>query len=377
MAYFSFIFKYLQSRPESGKLRRQFTKTRIEPPFKKVYSSSMSNRVKIGINGFGRIGRKVARLALQSDDVEIVGINDLGDVNTLAHLLKYDSVHGIFDADIRVDGQHLIANGKKIACSAERDPASLAWKNLGADVIHECTGIFRDPEGAGKHIQAGAKKVLISAPAKNPDITICMGVNQESYQAGQHHIISNASCTTNCLAPMAKVLDDYFGIERGSMLTVHSYTNDQRILDLPHSDLRRARAAAQSMIPTSTGAAKAVGLVLPHLQGKLDGYAIRVPTPNVSVVDLTVELGKSTTAEEINQALEKESNGVLKGVLGVSHEPLVSCDFNGNLNSSTVDLELTKVTGGNFAKVVSWYDNESGFSARMLDLTRHLAKSGW
>jgi len=326
--------------------------------------------IKFAINGFGRIGRKVARLALQSKNFQIVGINDLGDVHTLAHLLKYDSVHGTLPMNVHVDGKNLIVGPHRIPCFSEKDPTKLPWKSLEAHTIHECTGIFKDHKAGSLHLQAGAKKVIISAPAKDPDITICMGVNQNAYDPQKHNILSNASCTTNCLAPLVKVLDDHFGIVRGTMLTVHSYTNDQRILDLPHSDLRRARAAALSMIPTTTGAAKAVGLVIPHLNGKLDGYAIRVPTPNVSVVDFTGELKKSTTKEEINSAFEKASQNELKDILSYQIDPLVSCDFNGALYSSNIDSELTNVIEGNMVKVVSWYDNESGFSKRMLDLTQ-------
>jgi glyceraldehyde 3-phosphate dehydrogenase len=337
----------------------------------------MNTPIRIGINGFGRIGRKIARLALENEKIEVAGINDLGDVKQLAHLMKYDSVHGNLKEDVWVDGNDLMIGDKKIRCFSERDPSKLPWGEVGAQVIHECTGIFRDPGGAGKHIQGGAKKVIISAPAIDPDITICMGVNHESYEAGKHHIISNASCTTNCLAPVVKILDDHYGFVRGTMLTVHSYTNDQRLLDLPHSDLRRARAAAVNQIPTTTGAAKAVGLVLPHLKGKLDGLAIRVPTPNVSLIDLTCELKEKTSVEEINAAFKNASETQMKNVLGFSQLPLVSSDFNGSLMSSTVDAELTNVMEGNFVKVISWYDNESGFSARMLDLTLWMGKSGF
>ncbi len=336
----------------------------------------MSAPTRIGINGFGRIGRKVFRLSLQNDNVEVVGINDLGNIQTLAHLLKYDSVHGNLQASIQVDGQNLIVDGKKVRVFSEKDPAALGWDSVATQVVHECTGIFKDKEKVAKHMRPGVKKVIISAPATDPDLTICMGVNEAAYQPSQHHILSNASCTTNCLAPLAKVLDDHWGIVRGSMTTIHSYTNDQNILDLPHSDLRRARAAALSMIPTSTGAAKAVGLVLPHLKGKLDGYSVRVPTPNVSLVDFVCETKKPTSAKEINDAYTKASTSELKGILAVSDEPLVSCDYNGNVSSSTVDMELTKVMDGNFVKVVAWYDNESGFSQRMLDLTLFLAKKG-
>lgn len=336
----------------------------------------MSAPVKIGINGFGRIGRKIARLALNNDNVEIVGINDLGDVNTLAHLLKYDSVHGTLPRDVRVEGEYLLVGDRKMRCFKEKDPSKLPWGQNGAQIVHECTGIFRDKESASMHLKDGARKVIISAPAKNEDITICMGVNQDQYDPSRHDIISNASCTTNCLAPLVKVLDDKWGVVRGTMVTVHSYTNDQRILDLPHKDLRRARAAAVNMIPTSTGAAAAVGLVLPHLKGKLDGFAIRVPTPNVSLVDFTCELNGSTSKEDINKAFREAAEGPLKGILGVCDEPLVSSDFNGNTMSSTVDSENTMVMEGNFVKAVSWYDNESGFSNRMIDLSKLIAEKG-
>lgn len=330
--------------------------------------------IKIAINGFGRIGRKIARLAFENDNVEIVGINDLGSPETSAHLLKYDSVHGTLKDDVSISGDMLIVGNRKIKIIAEKDPTKLPWGKLGASFVHESTGVFTKREQAAAHLTAGAKKVIISAPSENPDHTLCMGVNEKTYDPAKHDVVSNASCTTNCLAPLVKVLDDQFGVVRGTMLTVHSYTNDQRILDLPHKDLRRARAAALSMIPTSTGAAKAVGLVLPHLKGKLDGLSIRVPTPNVSVVDFTGELKKQTSKEEINAALKKAAEGELKGILQLSTQPLVSTDFNGSLFSSSIDAELTNVLGGNFAKVVSWYDNESGFSQRMIDLTLFMAK---
>lgn len=336
----------------------------------------MAQPIKIGINGFGRIGRKIARLALSIDGVEIVGINDLSKPETMAHLFKYDSVHGTLNEDVRVEGNCLVVGRHKIRMTAEKDPAALGWGSIGADFVHECTGAFTDKEKAQIHLKAGAKKVVISAPSKDPDITLCMGVNQDAYDPAKHTVVSNASCTTNCLAPLVKVLDDTFGVVRGTMLTIHSYTNDQQILDLPHKDLRRARAAALSQIPTTTGAAKAVGLVLPHLKGKIDGLSIRVPTPNVSMVDFTGELKKNTTKEEINAAFEKASKGAMKGILGYSTAPLVSHDYNGNLDSSTIDAELTSVVEGNFIKVLSWYDNESGFSQRMLDLTVHMARKG-
>jgi glyceraldehyde 3-phosphate dehydrogenase len=336
----------------------------------------MPQPIKVGINGFGRIGRKVARLALAREDIEIVGINDLSKPETMAHLFKYDSVHGTLEQDVRLEGNTLFIGPHKIKISAEKDPTALPWGQWGAEFVHECTGIFTDREKAALHLKGGAKKVVISAPSKDPDITLCMGVNHEQYDPSKHTVVSNASCTTNCLAPLVKVLDDHFGVIRGTMMTIHSYTNDQQLLDLPHKDLRRARAAAMSMIPTTTGAAKAVGLVLPHLKGKLDGLSIRVPTPNVSVVDFTGELKKPTTREAINDAFKKVAQGAMKGFLSVSEAPLVSADYNGNLMSSTIDLELTSVIDGNFVKVVSWYDNESGFSARMLDLTAHMARKG-
>ena len=310
------------------------------------------------------------------DGVEIVGINYLSKPETMAHLFKYDSVHGTLNEDVRVEGNTLVVGRHKIRMTAEKDPTALGWGAVGADFVHECTGIFTDKEKALLHLKAGAKKIVISAPSKDPDITLCMGVNEGSYDPAKHTVVSNASCTTNCLAPLVKVLDDSFGIVRGTMLTVHSYTNDQQILDLPHKDLRRARAAALSQIPTTTGAAKAVGLVLPHLKGKIDGLAIRVPTPNVSLVDFTGELKKSATRDEINAAFEKASKGSMKGILGYSTLPLVSHDFNGCLSSSTIDAELTTVVEGNLIKVISWYDNESGFSQRMLDLTVHMSRKG-
>lgn len=327
-------------------------------------------QIKVGLNGFGRIGRKVVRLALENSDIDIVGINDLGSIETAAHLLKYDSVHGIYPQDVRVEGSNIIVDSKKIKYFSEKDPAKLPWGDLGATYVHECTGIFTDREKAALHMNGGAKKVVISGPSKDADATFCMGVNNELYDASKHHIVSNASCTTNCLAPVVKVIDSTFGLVRGTMMTVHSYTNDQRILDLPHKDLRRARAAALSMIPTSTGAAKAIGLVLPHLKGKLDGLSMRVPTPNVSVVDLTCEVSKSTTKEEVNAVLKRASENELKGILAYVTDELVSTDFNGNLYSSSVDSQLTMVMNGTMLKVIAWYDNESGFSQRMLDLTK-------
>ncbi|MEH6992600.1 type I glyceraldehyde-3-phosphate dehydrogenase [Neobacillus drentensis] len=332
--------------------------------------------VKVGINGFGRIGRNVLRAALNNSNVEIVAINDLTDANMLAHLLKYDTVHGTLQADVKVDGEYLIVGGKKVKVLAERDPAQLGWGELGVEVVVESTGRFTKREDAAKHLEAGAKKVIISAPADNEDITIVMGVNEDKYDAANHHVLSNASCTTNCLAPFAKVLNDNFGIKRGMMTTVHSYTNDQQILDLPHKDYRRARAAAENMIPTSTGAAKAVSLVLPELKGKLNGMAMRVPTPNVSIVDLVAELDKNVTAEEINAAFRTAAEGPLKGILAYSELPLVSSDYNGSSASSTIDALSTMVLEGNMVKVLSWYDNEVGYSSRVVDLIGYIGQKG-
>jgi len=322
--------------------------------------------VKVGINGFGRIGRLVLRAARKSS-LEIVGINDITDAATLAHLLKYDSIHRKFDGEVGYDSKSIIIDGKKIPVSAERDPAKLPWKALGVDIVAESTGLFRKRDDAGKHISAGAKKVLISAPAKDPDGTFVLGVNDKDYDKGKHDIISIGSCTTNCLAPVTKVLLDSFGIEQGFMTTIHSYTNDQRILDLPHKDLRRARAAAMSMIPTTTGAAKAISEVIPEMKGKLDGCAIRVPTPDGSIVDLAVILGREVTADEINAAMKKAANGSMKGFLEYSEEPIVSTDVIGNYHSSVFDSPMT-MAKGKFAKVFSWYDNEWGFSCRMVDM---------
>ncbi len=330
--------------------------------------------VNVAINGFGRIGRNVLRAAQNTPEFEIVAINDLTSPQTLAHLLKYDSIHGIFDADVSVTDDNILVNGKKIKVCSERDPAALPWKELGVDVVIESTGFFTNGKDAGKHLQAGAKKVIISAPGKEVDLTVCMGVNDGVYDAASHNIVSNASCTTNCLAPVAKVLLENFGIVKGLMTTVHAYTNDQRILDLPHDDMRRARAAAMSMIPTTTGAAKAVSLVLPELKGKLDGLAVRVPTPNVSLVDLVVETEKSTSVEEVNAALKAAANGSLKGILHFCEAPLVSIDFNGNPASSSVDAATTSVIAGNMVKVMSWYDNEWGYSNRIVDLVKLMAK---
>ncbi|MBI5655927.1 MAG: type I glyceraldehyde-3-phosphate dehydrogenase [Geobacter sp.] len=330
--------------------------------------------MRIAINGFGRIGRMVLRAAAKEKGIEFVAINDLTDAKTLAHLLKYDSVHGIFPGKVEATDDAIIVNGKTIKIYAEKDPALLPWKKEKIDIVLESTGRFTARDKAELHLKAGAKKVIISAPATNEDITIVMGVNDNLYDPKKHHIISNASCTTNCLAPVAKILNDAFGIEKGLVTTVHSYTNDQSILDLPHKDLRRARAAAMSMIPTSTGAAKAVSLVLPELKGKLDGMAIRVPTPNVSVVDLVATLKKKADADKVNAAFKKASRGDLKGILGFCEEPLVSIDFNGNPLSSIVDAPSTKVLDGNMVKVLSWYDNECGFSQRVVDLFKLVGK---
>lgn len=329
--------------------------------------------LRVAINGFGRIGRVVLRAAFENEGIEVVAINDLTNAATLAHLLKYDSIHGIFPGKVEHTDDSLIINGKPIKIYAVRNPAELPWKENKIDVVLEATGLFTSKDKAALHIQAGARKVVISAPATDEDITIVMGVNHQLYDPQKHHVISNASCTTNCLAPLAKVLHEAFGIEKGLVTTVHSYTNDQNILDLPHKDLRRARAAALSMIPTTTGAAKAVSLVLPDLKGKLDGMAIRVPTPNVSVVDLVATLKKTVSIEEVNRTLKKASEGELKGILGFCDEPLVSIDFNGNPLSSIVDASCTRVIEGNMIKVISWYDNESGFSNRVVDLLELIA----
>ena len=329
--------------------------------------------IKIGINGFGRIGRNFLRSCLGNDDIQIVAVNDLTDAKTLAHLLKYDSVHGICKAEIGCeDDKCLTIDKDNVQVLSERDPANLPWKDLGVDIVIESTGFFTSREGAQKHIDAGAGWVLISAPSKDPDIMVCLGVNEEKLDPAKHKIISNASCTTNCLAPMAKVVHENFGIQKGLMTTIHSYTNDQRILDLPHKDLRRARAAVINMIPTTTGAAKAVGKVLPELDGKLDGMSVRVPTPNVSVVDLVALLDKETTAEEVNAKLKEASEGALKGILGYTDEPVVSIDFNGDPRSSIIDSQVTSVIGGNMVKLLSWYDNEWGYSNRLKDLALYL-----
>ncbi|HZG70247.1 MAG TPA: type I glyceraldehyde-3-phosphate dehydrogenase [Chondromyces sp.] len=332
--------------------------------------------IKVGINGFGRIGRNVFRAALKNPNVEIVAVNDLTDANMLAHLLKYDTVHGTLDQEVRVDGEYIIVGDQRVKVIAERDPAQLPWGELGTEIVVESTGRFTKRADAAKHLEAGAKKVIISAPASDEDITVVMGVNQDKYDPANHHVISNASCTTNCLAPFAKVLNDQFGIKRGMMTTVHSYTNDQQILDLPHKDYRRARAAAENIIPTTTGAAKAVALVLPELKGKLNGMAMRVPTPNVSVVDLVAELDKNVTAEEVNAALKAAAEGELKGILEYTEEPLVSSDYNGKPASSTIDALSTMVIDNNMVKVVSWYDNEAGYSNRVVDLVDFIAQKG-
>lgn len=328
--------------------------------------------IRVAINGFGRIGRVFFRVTHGFNDIEFVAINDLTDAKTLAHLLKYDSVHGIFGADVKAGENSLIVDGKEIRITSETAPEKLPWKELGVDLVVESTGRFTDKSSASKHLEAGAKWVIISAPAKDEDITVCLGVNEEKLDPAVHKVISNASCTTNCLAPVAKVLHNEFGIIRGLVTTVHSYTNDQRILDLPHKDLRRARAAAASMIPTTTGAAKAVGLVLPELKGKLDGMSIRVPTTNVSVIDLVAELKTDVTVEEVNAALKKHADGSMKGYLAYCTEPLVSIDFNGNQYSSTVDALSTKVIEKRMVKVISWYDNESGYSSRVRDLILYI-----
>ncbi len=332
--------------------------------------------VKVGINGFGRIGRIVLRAALGREAVDVVAVNDITDAKTLGHLFKYDSVHGAFQGEVEVDDSSIVVDGKPVTVLAERDPAALPWKKLGVEIVVESTGLFLDKEGAGKHLEAGAKKVIITAPAKDPDLTVVLGANEGSYDKTKHHIVSNASCTTNCLAPVAKVLNDNFGIVHGLMTTTHAYTNDQRILDLPHKDLRRARAGAISMIPTTTGAASAVAEVLPELKGKLDGMAIRVPTPNVSLVDLVAELKIEVTEEEILDAFRVAADGELKGILGLCEEPLVSIDFNGDPRSSIVDAESTRVIDKKMVKVLAWYDNEWAYSMRVVDLIEYIAGHG-
>jgi glyceraldehyde 3-phosphate dehydrogenase len=332
--------------------------------------------IRAAINGFGRIGRNVLRSAKQSgqSDIDFVAVNDLTDASTLAHLLKYDSVHGRYPGTVEVSEGGLIVDGDEIRVLSERDPAQLPWRDLGVDVVIESTGIFTDHASASKHREAGARKVVISAPAKKEDITIVLGVNEDAYEPENHHIISNASCTTNCLAPVVKVLTEEFGFRHGLMTTIHSYTNDQRILDLPHKDLRRARAAAMSMIPTTTGAAKATGLVLPEVKGRIDGMAIRVPTPDVSVVDLVAEVEKDVSVEEVNDAFRKAANGPMKGILAVSDEPLVSVDYTGDPHSSVIDALSTAVMDGRMVKVLAWYDNEWGYSTRVVDLVRFVGE---
>ena len=332
--------------------------------------------VRVGINGFGRIGRNIMRAALGDAEIDFVAVNDLTNAGTLAHLLKYDSVLGNLHGKVEATADGISVDGDAFKVLSSKDPAQLPWKDLGVDVVFESTGIFTDRDGAAKHLAAGAKKVVVTAPAKKPDFSVVLGVNEQQYDPKAHHIISNASCTTNCLAPLVKVLHDAFGIKKGWMTTIHSYTNDQQLLDLPHKDLRRARAAALSMIPTTTGAALAVGEVLPQLKGRLDGFAMRVPTPNVSVVDLAAILEKAVTAEEVNGALRAAAEGPLKGILGFCTEPLVSIDFKGNPLSSIVDAAYTKVMDGDFVKVLSWYDNEWGYSNRCVDLLRLMVKKG-
>lgn len=331
--------------------------------------------IKLAINGFGRIGRLVFRTALERDDIELVAVNDLTDAAMLAHLLKYDSVHGTLPNKVTSEDDCIVVDGKKVRVYAEKDPVNLPWEALGVDIVVESTGLFRDQDSAGKHLEAGAKRVIVSAPGKNMS-TFVMGVNHTDYDPKKDFVMSNASCTTNCLAPVAKVLDEKFGVKRGMMTTIHSYTNDQKILDLPHSDYRRARAAGQSMIPTTTGAASAVAKVLPNLKGKLDGMAIRVPTPNVSLVDLVAELNQETTVEELNAVLKEASENELHGILDYSDVPLVSIDYNGVTSSSTVDSLSTMILEGNLVKVLAWYDNEAGYSTRVVDLVEYIAKQG-
>ena len=332
--------------------------------------------IKVGINGFGRIGRNVMRTALGDAEIDFVAVNDLTDTKTLAHLLKYDSVMGNLDHDISADGDTISIDGDSFKVFSEKDPSLIDWESVGAEIVIESTGRFTNAEDAKKHLRGTVKKVIISAPAKGEDVTIVLGVNDEMYDAANHHIISNASCTTNCLAPVAKVIHEKFGIKNALMNTIHSYTNDQQLLDLPHKDLRRARAAALSMIPTSTGAAKAIALVIPDLKGKFDGISVRVPTPNVSLVDVVITLERAATTEEVNQALKDAANGELKGILAFSEEPLVSIDFRGNPHSSIVDAENTKVIDGTLVKILSWYDNEWGYSCRVRDLVKFIAEKG-
>jgi len=332
--------------------------------------------IKVGINGFGRIGRNIFRASLADKEIEFVGVNDITDTKTLAHLLKYDSVLGNLDHEIKTSGNGIAVEGREFHVFSERDPGSIPWGLIGAEVVIESTGRFTKAEDARKHLHDGVKKVIISAPAKNEDITIVLGVNEGQYDPNAHNVISNASCTTNCLAPVAKVIHEKFGIRNAQMTTIHSYTNDQQLLDLPHKDLRRARAAGLSMIPTSTGAAKAVALVLPELKGKFDGISVRVPTPNVSLVDVVIDVEKDTNTEEVNKALKDAANEELHGILSFSEEPLVSSDFKGNPNSSIVDAEYTKVIGGHLVKILSWYDNEWGYSCRVRDLVKYIAGKG-
>jgi len=332
-------------------------------------------KIRVGINGFGRIGRLVFRAGF--DEVEIVGINNMADSKLSAHLLKYDSTHGVYPKSVESQEGYLIVDGKKIPTSCERDPAKIPWKEWGCDIVMECTGAFKARGDFQKHIDAGAKKVLVSAPAPEADLTLVYGINHETYNPKDHQVVSNASCTTNCLAPVAKVLHEEFGIEKGMMTTIHSFTNDQMVLDNNHKDFRRARTATSSMIPTTTGAAKAVGMVLPELKGKIDGFSVRVPTPNVSLVDFVVETKKSVTKESINEALTKASEGSFKGILGVEEAPLVSIDFNGNPLSSIIDLQSTMVIDNHLAKIFSWYDNETGFSHRMIDVAKYMESRGW
>jgi glyceraldehyde 3-phosphate dehydrogenase (phosphorylating) len=329
--------------------------------------------IKVGINGFGRIGRMFYRAALGKRDLDIVAVNDITDAPTLAHLLKYDSIHGTLRHEVKVEGNAIYIDGEPLQVLAERDPAKLPWRNLGVQVVVESTGLFTARDKAALHLQAGARKVVISAPAENADVTLCLGVNEKAYDAGKHHVISNASCTTNCLAPVAKVLHESFGIVHGLMTTVHAYTSDQNLQDGPHRDLRRARSAALSMVPTSTGAARAIGLVLPELKGRLDGIAVRVPTPNVSLVDLTATVERDADAKTVNAAMKAAAEGALKGILGYSDAPVVSIDFNGNAHSSILDAPLTKVLGKRLVKVFSWYDNEWGYSNRLADITAYVA----
>ncbi len=332
--------------------------------------------VKVGINGFGRIGRNVLRTALGDSDIDFVAVNDLTDTKTLAHLLKYDSVMGNLEQDVSSTDNSITVDGDEFRVFSERDPEKIPWGEVGAEIVIEATGLFRDKATAGKHLRDTVKKVIISAPGKDPDVTIVLGVNEGDYDAENHHIISNASCTTNCLAPVAKVIHENFGIKNAMMTTIHSYTNDQKLLDLPHKDLRRARAAGLSMIPTSTGAAKAVALVIPELEGKFDGISVRVPTPNVSLVDVVINVEKETSAEEVNKIFKNAANGDLKGILAFSEEPLVSMDYKGNSNSSIVDAENTSVMDGKTIKILSWYDNEWGYSCRVRDLVKYIADKG-